>query len=162
MASSAVRAHAQTGRGRGRGRGHGIPPSTRNSSSSSPPTFRNPSPILRNTASPSPPPRRNPFPAPQNLPLARNPPPAPQNPPPVPRNPPSVSRPLSQDTIDRGHQYSIAQRVQCLTLIILRFSGPNIKVKIGVNGFTQTRIKKRTYVRRFRPEQDLRILDHYV
>ena len=106
MASSAVRAHAQTGRGRG------IPP-TRNSSSSSPPAFRNPSPILRNTASPSPPPPprnppldlRNTASSSPSLPFPRN--PVPQNPPPISQNSLSVPRLLSQDTIDREHRYSI-------------------------------------------------------
>ena len=89
MTSSAVRVHVQTGRDRD----HGIPPSTRNSFSSSPPTFRNPFPILRNTTSPSPspPPPRNP---PSDLRNTSSPslsPPPPRNPLPVSRNSPPVS-----------------------------------------------------------------------
>ena len=143
MASLAVRAHAQTGRGRGRGRG--IPPSTQNSSSSSPPPPRNPPPGLRNTSSPSP-----------SSPAPRNPPP-PQR-----RNNPPVPLPLPQSTINRGHRYTIVQRVQCLTLIIEGFSGADIKAKTGVSRSAQSYIKKRAYTRGFRPKQDSRILEHYV
>ena len=121
MASSAVRAHAQTGRGRGRGRG--IPP--------------------RNT--PSPPPPAPPAPAPSRR-----------------RNAPSVPRPIPQGTIDYGYRYSIAQRVQCLTLIVEGFSGADIKAKTGFKRSAQSYIKKRAYLRGFRPEQDPRILEHYV
>ncbi len=148
MASSAVRAHAQTGRGRGRG----IPPSTRNSSSSSPPpAFRNPPPGLRDTASLSP-----------SSPTPRNSPPAPRNSPSASRNSLSAPRPRPQDIIDREHRYTITQRVQCLTLLVEEFSGTDIEAKTEVKRSSQSHIKKRAYARGFRPEQDPRILEHYV
>ena len=85
MASSAVRAHAQTGRGRDRG----IPPDLRNTASPSPPPFRNPSLGLRNTSSPSPSSLAS-----RNL-LSQC------------RNNFPVPVPLLQSTIDRDHQYTI-------------------------------------------------------
>ena len=42
------------------------------------------------------------------------------------------------------------------------YSGPDIEAKIGVKRAAQFYIKKKAYVRGFRPEQDPRILDFYV
>ena len=148
MVSSTVRVHTQTGRDRDRDRG--IPHSTRNSSSSSPPP-RNLPLGFRNTSSPSPSSltSRNPLSVPRNSFSQR------RNNSPVPLSP-------LQNTINRDHQYTIVQQIQCLTLIIEEFLETNIEVKIEISHLIQSYIKKRTYVREFRSEQDSRILKHYV
>ena len=75
---------------------------------------------------------------------------------------PPRPRPLPEDTVDHGHRYSIAQRVQCLTLIVEGFSGVNIELKTGVKPSTQSYIKKRAFERGFRPDIDPRILLHHI
>jgi hypothetical protein len=64
--------------------------------------------------------------------------------------------------VDHGHRYSIAQRVQCLTLLVEGLSGPEIEKRIGVKPSTQSYIKKKALQRGFRPQEDPRILDHHV
>lgn len=79
----------------------------------------------------------------------------------APRTPP-ISPPLPQGVVHRGHRYSIVQRVQCLTLQAEGFSWRDIEAKTGVKQPAQSYIKKRAYERGFRPEQDPRIVEHYV
>jgi transposase len=76
--------------------------------------------------------------------------------------PPPPVRPLPQDAVDRGHRYTIIQRVQCLKLLAEGFSGRDIEKKTGVKSSAQSHIRKRAYDRGFCPEQDPRILDYYV
>jgi hypothetical protein len=83
----------------------------------------------------------------------------PGNPSPRASHPP---RPLPQNAVDHGNRFSIAQRVQCLTLIAEGFSGRDIEKKTGVKPSAQSYIKKKAFERGFRPDQDPRILDHYV
>ena len=71
-----------------------------------------------------------------------------------PRNPPQNP---SQRT-----QFSLAQRAQCLTLIIEGFSGREIEKKTSIKPSSQTYLKKRAFERGFRPDQDPRILDYYI
>lgn len=70
--------------------------------------------------------------------------------------------PPPKEAPDHGHRYSFAQRVQALTLVTEGFSGRDIWKKTGVKPSAVTNIKKRAYDRGYRPEQDSRILDHYV
>ena len=78
------------------------------------------------------------------------------------RQNPAVPRPLPQSVVDRGHRYGIAQRVQCLTLQVEGFLWKDIEAKTDVKQSAQSAIKKRAFQRGFRPEQDPRILEHYV
>jgi transposase len=77
------------------------------------------------------------------------------------RNPPPP-RPLPQGTVDHAHRYSLAQRVQCLTLLAEGYSGREIQARTGVIASSQTHIKQKARKRGFEPTQDPRILDHYV
>jgi hypothetical protein len=69
------------------------------------------------------------------------------------RKPPP--RPIPQDIIDFGNRYSLAQRIQCLTLITEGFSSAGIERKTGVKERLQRNIKKAQ-------ESDPRILEYYV
>jgi hypothetical protein len=88
--------------------------------------------------------RRNPTPQRNPLPPSSPPPPRPSPPP----------RPLPADVIDRGHRYTISQRVQCLTLLVEGFSQKEVEQRTGVKRPAQTYIKKRAFKRGFRPEVD--------
>ena len=77
----------------------------------------------------------------------------------APRRPP---RPLPQGIADRGHQYTLVQRVHCLILITEGYSVAEIKKKTGVSERSQRHIRKRAYDRGFRPEEDPQILESYV
>ena len=71
-------------------------------------------------------------------------------------------RPLPADIPDNGHRYTLAQRIQCLTLIIEGFSATEIQRKCGVLPRTQKYIRKRAFDRGFRPDVNPRILEAYV
>jgi transcriptional regulator of met regulon len=71
-------------------------------------------------------------------------------------------RPLPQDTADKGRRYSLAQRAQCLTLQTEGHPWHYIEKKTGITQTTQSHIKRRAYERGFRPNEDPRILDHYI
>ena len=94
--------------------------------------------------------------------ITSSPPPPSQDTSPASRPSRNAPRPLPQSVIDHGHRYSIAQRVQCLTLIVEGFSGRDIEKKTGVKPTAQTYIKKRANARGFCPEQDPRILEYHV
>jgi transposase len=66
------------------------------------------------------------------------------------------------DIIDRGHRYTLAQRVQCLTLQMEGLSDRDIEQKTGVKPSAQSHIKKRAFLRGYQPEQDTRILSYYI
>ena len=89
--------------------------------------------------------------------------PPPPRPPPLdrPRNPPPP-RPLPQDVIDHGHRYSLAARIHCFALRAEGYSGQDIDKKTGVSQTSQSRIWKKALERGFRPQEDPRILVHYV
>ena len=76
------------------------------------------------------------------------------------RSPPP--RPLPRTTIDHGHRYTVAQRIQCLTLLAEGFSFAAVEEKTGVKERTQRNIRKKARERGFCPEQDPRILESYV
>jgi hypothetical protein len=78
---------------------------------------------------------------------------APQRPPP---------RPIPQDIIDYGHRYTLAQRIQCLTLLTEGFSAAEIERRTGVKERQQRNIKRKAFKRGFRPEEDPRILKIYM
>jgi hypothetical protein len=76
------------------------------------------------------------------------------------RTPPP--RPLPQDVVDRGHRYTIAQRVQCLTLLAEGFSGREVEKRTDVKPSAQSHIKKRARDHGFHSEEDPCILNYYV
>ena len=47
-------------------------------------------------------------------------------------------------------------------MIVEGFSRTDIEIKLEVKRSVQSYIKKRTYIRGFRPDQDLRIFEYYV
>jgi transposase len=61
-----------------------------------------------------------------------------------------------------GHRYTLAQRVQCLTLWAEGYSGRDIQMKCGVTVSGQQYIKRKAKNRGFDPTQNPRILDEYV
>jgi len=67
---------------------------------------------------------------------------------------PTKARPLSENTIDYGNRYSLAQRIQALILITDGFKPEVIKEKTGVKRRTQFNIKKKTVERGFNPKVD--------
>jgi transposase len=71
-------------------------------------------------------------------------------------------RPLPEDSVDRGNRYSIAQRVQCLTLLTVGFTAAAIEEKLGIPVRTVRKIRKRAEDRGFNPSKDARILEHHV
>jgi hypothetical protein len=113
-----------------------------------PPTPAPPAPAPLAPAPPAPTP---PAPAP----LAPNRPPSPGDPLPP-------ARPLPQGVKDSGHRYTLAQRIQCLTLVVEGFAPAYIKEKTGVSERSQRAIRKKAYDRGFDPNKDSRILESYV
>jgi hypothetical protein len=80
----------------------------------------------------------------------------------MPPFPQAIIPPPSQATkLPRPH-YSPILRAQCLTLLVEEYSYRGIEEKLGIPKSTQTGIKQRAFACGFCPEQDLRILDHYV
>lgn len=71
-------------------------------------------------------------------------------------------RPLPQGVKDNGNRYTLAQRIQCLTLLAEGFPTADIERKTGVKERSQRYIRKKAFERGFRPEQDPRILESYV
>jgi transposase len=61
-----------------------------------------------------------------------------------------------------GSRYSIAQRVQCLTLWAEGYSGREIQARTDITPASQSNIKKKAQERGFDPSQNPRILDEYV
>lgn len=80
--------------------------------------------------------------------------------PPAPARSQPLAGPLPEENFDRGHRYTLAQRIQCLTLLVEGFPGREIERRTGVTPSSQSRIKKKGFERGFRPEQDPRILEH--
>ena len=77
------------------------------------------------------------------------------------QNPPAP-RLVPQHVVKRGHRYSVAQRVQCLTLRTEGFSSKDIEKKSGVRQQSQSNIWGKALEHGFRPAEDPRILEHYV
>jgi len=71
-------------------------------------------------------------------------------------------RPLPQGIIDHGHRYTLAQRIQCLTLLTEGFTAAEVEEKTGVKERSQRNIKRKAFERGFQPEKDPRILEAYV
>jgi transposase len=80
----------------------------------------------------------------------------------APQRPSPPPRPLPQGVIDRGNRYTLAQRIQCLTLLTEGFSAAQVEQRTGVKERQQRNIKKKAYERGFRPQEDPRILEAYV
>jgi hypothetical protein len=74
----------------------------------------------------------------------------PPSPPPPPRGPPPFQPPAPQDVV--RPKYSIAQRVQCLTLLVERYLGREIKRRTGIKPLAQSYIKKKAFNCEFRPD----------
>ena len=79
----------------------------------------------------------------------------------IPR-PPAVARPPPADHIDKGHRYSLAQRIQALTLLSEGYHHKVVEVKTGVKQRAQSALKKKAFERGFDPVVDPRILEFYV
>ena len=83
----------------------------------------------------------------------------------VPRGKPLV-RPLppptDEDGVDRGHRYSIPERVQALTLLSLGYKPLQIEAWIGVKRRTAAAIWQKAKERGYNPSVDPRILLFYV
>jgi Transposase len=75
---------------------------------------------------------------------------------------PWAPRPLPQDTVDHGARYSIAAKIQALTLVSSGFSTKYVEEKISIPQQTVARIRKTAFQRGFRPDEDPRILEYYV
>jgi hypothetical protein len=80
----------------------------------------------------------------------------------APQRPSPSPRPLPQDIIDRGHRYTLAQRIQCLILLTEGFSAAETERRTGMKERQQRNIKRKAFERGFRPEKDPRILKTYV
>lgn len=81
---------------------------------------------------------------------------------PSPTDPLPFARPLPRDVKDSGHRYTLAQRIQCLTLLTEGFPAAHVKEKTGVSERSQGAIRKKAYDRGFDPDKDPRILEAYV
>jgi hypothetical protein len=79
-----------------------------------------------------------------------------------PQRPSPPARPLPQGVIDHGNRYTLAQRIQCLTLMTEGFSPVHIEQRTGVKERSQRNIRKKAFERGFRPDEDPRILESYV
>jgi transposase len=71
-------------------------------------------------------------------------------------------RPLPEGALDRGHRYTLVQRVHCLALITEGLWPAEIEKKTGVKPRTQRAIKKKAQDRGYNPDKDPRILESYV
>jgi hypothetical protein len=74
----------------------------------------------------------------------------PRTPPPPPCKPPPVQPSTPQDVV--RPKYSIAQRVQCLTLLVEGYSGREIERRTGIKPSAQTYMKKKAFDRGFCPD----------
>ncbi|KIX96816.1 uncharacterized protein Z520_07536 [Fonsecaea multimorphosa CBS 102226] len=77
---------------------------------------------------------------------------------------PRTQRPLTREQASghTGVRYSVAQRVQTLTLLSVGFSPQQVENLIRVPATQARRIFEKATKRGYRPQEDLRILDHYV
>jgi hypothetical protein len=73
-----------------------------------------------------------------------------------------LARPLPQGVKDSRHRYTLAQRIQCLTLLAEGFPALHVKQKTGVSERSQRSIRKKAYDRGFDPDKDPCILEAYV
>jgi hypothetical protein len=55
-------------------------------------------------------------------------------------------RPLTQDVVDRGHRYTLAQRIRYLTLLAEGFSPAAVEQRTGVKERQQRNIRKEAFV----------------
>ena len=75
---------------------------------------------------------------------------------------PRAPRPLPEDVADHGVRYSMAQKIQALTLLAEGFSTAAVQQKTGIPPRTANRIRATAEKRGFRPAEDPRILEVYV
>ena len=78
------------------------------------------------------------------------------------QHPPPLPRPIPEGVRDVGRRYSIAQRVQCLTLLALKIERKKIRELTTIPLQTQSNILKKAQSRGYNPDVDFRILDYYV
>jgi hypothetical protein len=78
------------------------------------------------------------------------------------QRPSPFARPLPQGVSDHGNRYTLAQRIQCLTLLSEGFPPAHIEQRTGVKERSQRNIRKKAFDRGFRPDEDPRILESYV
>ncbi|KAI1626922.1 hypothetical protein EDD37DRAFT_646616 [Exophiala viscosa] len=77
-------------------------------------------------------------------------------------NPAQRPLPPEKATADTGTRYSLAARVQTLTLFSIGFTPKQINQMIRVPERQVSRIAQKAAERGYRPREDLRILEHYV
>lgn len=77
-------------------------------------------------------------------------------------NPAQRPLPLEKASGDNGKRYSYEERVQALTLHTLGYSKEQIFDWIKVPGRQVNRIAKKARDRGFRPQEDFRILRHFI
>jgi hypothetical protein len=77
-------------------------------------------------------------------------------------HPPLLQRPLPQGTPDYGRRYSIAQRIQALTLMVEGFPWQHIQHRTGIPQVSQSNLKRKAIQRGFNPAVDPRITEYYV
>jgi transposase len=75
---------------------------------------------------------------------------------------PRAPRPLPQDAVDHGARYSIAQKIQALTLISSGFTTKHAAKVTGMSERTVLRVRQTAFQRGFEPEKNPRILEAYV
>ena len=76
-----------------------------------------------------------------------------------------IIRPVPQEAAaagDHGTRYSIAQRVQALTLLSLGYSSKQVEAWLKIPDRTCRRILEKAKERGYDPLVDPRILDHHV
>ncbi|OQU98224.1 hypothetical protein CLAIMM_04041 [Cladophialophora immunda] len=76
-----------------------------------------------------------------------------------------IARPVTQEKAaggDTGTRYSLAQRVQTLSLLAIGWTPRQVAFYIKVPASEARRIFRKATERGYRPQEDLRILDHYV
>jgi hypothetical protein len=71
-------------------------------------------------------------------------------------------RPLPEGVIDRGHRYTLAQRIQCLILMAQGLSTTEVEQNTGVKKRQQYNIWKKAVDRSFESKSDPRILKAYI
>lgn len=75
---------------------------------------------------------------------------------------PRAPRPLPQTAVDHGVRYSLAQKIQALTLLAEGFAPAVVHQRTGIPPRTANRIRETATKRGFCPDIDPRILEAYV
>ncbi|KAJ9609505.1 hypothetical protein H2200_005832 [Cladophialophora chaetospira] len=81
------------------------------------------------------------------------------------KKPPKKARPLTKDEAESGdtaRRYSLAQRVQTLTLLSLGYTTKQVEAWIKVPSSAALRMRYKAQERGWNPAEDPRILDYHV